>query len=144
MTNEFDTFEWICTDEEHIPQIAQAINRILPPQTVLCLHGDLGAGKTALTRALLRNRLNDPDLNVPSPTYTFVQTYGDQDEIWHFDLYRLPDPNDIYDLGWEEALAANLCIIEWPSMAGSLIPKKTCNIYIEVLQDDARAIKMKL
>jgi tRNA threonylcarbamoyl adenosine modification protein YjeE len=136
--------EWLCKSENEMDQIAKAINGMLPDQAIICLHGNLGAGKTSLTRALLRDKFNDPKLTVPSPTYGFVQTYGDQEDVWHFDLYRLPDPQDIYDLGWEDALTAQLCIIEWPSMAGNLIPKNTCNIHIEVLQDGARAIKMHL
>lgn len=131
---------WISKNEDETDAIADEIASFLRFPAIVLLTGNLGAGKTALTRALLRSILQQPDLTVPSPTYTFVQTYGADDDIWHFDLYRLPDPADVYDLGWEDALSAKLCLIEWPSKLGRLLPKNACMIDIEVLQDDTRRI----
>jgi len=133
--------EWICNNEEETANAAQEIAAILPYPCIVCLTGQLGAGKTAFSRALIRHLTNEPDLSVPSPTYTLVQMYDDEN-IWHFDLYRLDDANDIYDLGWEEALTAKICLIEWPIRLKSLKPKKTVDISIDVLPNEARRIRI--
>lgn len=100
---------------------------------VIALTGDLGAGKTAMARSLIR-ALPMPDGSdateeeVPSPTFTLVQTYdrraakGTPLQIWHFDLYRLGDPDEVNELGWEDALADGLVLIEWPDRLGPRLP----------------------
>jgi tRNA threonylcarbamoyl adenosine modification protein YjeE len=136
--------EWISHSEEETVRIAAEIANKIQFPSVICLHGDLGSGKTAFSRALIRLLLQNPDMLVPSPTYTLVQTYDDgADIIWHFDLYRLENSEDIYDIGWEDAVSAKLCLIEWPERLGSLKPKKTVDIHIDVLQDGARRITLK-
>jgi tRNA threonylcarbamoyladenosine biosynthesis protein TsaE len=100
---------------------------------VVALTGDLGAGKTALARALIR-ALPRPDgsdadaAEVPSPTFTLVQSYdrrladGTAATLWHFDLYRLGDPDEVDELGWEDALAEGAILIEWPDRLGRRLP----------------------
>lgn len=96
---------------------------------VLCLTGDLGAGKTTLSRGLIM-ALTDA-AEVPSPTYTLLQTYSAQDfDIWHFDLYRLERPADVWALGIEDALYDGVTIIEWPQMLEDLRPGGTLDIDI--------------
>jgi len=81
-------------------------------QTVT-LTGDLGAGKTTLVRGMIQSVLGDID--VPSPTYTLVQTYDMPDfELWHCDMYRLERPQDGYELGLMDAFEEAVCLIEWP------------------------------
>lgn len=135
------TQEWICNNEDETGKAARAIADMVQYPCVICLHGDLGAGKTSFSRAMIRHILGDADMVVPSPTYTIVQTYDD-DALWHFDLYRLDDPEQLYDVGWEEALNAKLCLIEWPDRMGGLKPQKTVDITIETLQDGARRITL--
>ena len=102
----------------------------LQPGRPLCLHGDLGAGKSLLARALIRALCNDPALEVPSPTFTLAQYYDTpQGPLTHFDLYRLKDPDEILELGWDEA-RAGLCIIEWPERLGYLMPPRRMDVYI--------------
>ncbi|MEQ1781476.1 MAG: tRNA (adenosine(37)-N6)-threonylcarbamoyltransferase complex ATPase subunit type 1 TsaE, partial [Hyphomonadaceae bacterium] len=91
------------------------------PTPVTVLTGFLGAGKTTLARALIR-RLAGPETEVPSPTFTLVQTYPtDPFPIWHFDLYRLEDPGEARELGLEEAVDG-LAVIEWPERLGRYLP----------------------
>lgn len=87
---------------------------------VVYLAGDLGAGKSTLARGLIRS-LTSPDQEVPSPTFTLVQTYEGRDfDIAHFDLYRLETPEDIYETGLFDMTEDHLCLIEWPERLGHL------------------------
>lgn len=94
---------------------------------VIALQGDLGAGKTTLARALIQH-LVGADTEVPSPTFTLVQTYALPSlPIWHFDLYRLEDPGEARELGIEEAVDG-LALIEWPERLGSYLPRQRLEI----------------
>lgn len=92
---------------------------------VLLLSGPIGAGKTHFARALIQARLEAAGASedVPSPTFTLVQSYAAGDlEIWHADLYRLSHPDEIAELGLEEAFATALCLVEWPDRLADLAP----------------------
>lgn len=87
---------------------------------VVALRGDLGAGKTCLSRGIITALTNTDE--VPSPTYTLVQIYENSSfNIWHFDLYRLEDKGDVWELGIEEALEDGMCLIEWPERIENLL-----------------------
>jgi tRNA threonylcarbamoyladenosine biosynthesis protein TsaE len=93
------------------------------PRDVLLLHGDLGMGKTALARGFVMGAAPETD-EVPSPTFTLVQTYPTgRGTIWHFDLYRLKDPDEIWELGFEDALVDGILLIEWPDRLGGFVPR---------------------
>ncbi|WER11305.1 tRNA (adenosine(37)-N6)-threonylcarbamoyltransferase complex ATPase subunit type 1 TsaE [Rhodobacter capsulatus] len=96
--------------------------RILRAGDVLLLDGPIGAGKTHFARALIRARLGGAE-DVPSPTFTLVQVYDADPEIWHADLYRLTHPDEAVELGLEEAFDAAICLIEWPERLGDLAPE---------------------
>lgn len=113
---------------------------------VLALHGDLGMGKSVFARALIRALTGDETLDVPSPTFTLVQTYDSEiGQISHFDCYRLEDPEEIYEIGWEEALESGLTILEWPSRLGTLLPARRIDITLEPLENapDGRIIRIE-
>lgn len=113
---------------------------------IVALRGDLGSGKTAFSRALIRHICERPDMEVPSPTFTLVQTYEADNsalrDIWHFDLYRLKEADEIYELGWEEALQADLCLIEWPGRIESLLPAPRWEVALS-LKNSTRTISIE-
>lgn len=88
----------------------------------LLLEGQIGAGKSHFARAFIQARLGRAE-DVPSPTFTLVQSYQADVEIWHADLYRLSHPDEVLELGLEEAFDSAICLIEWPDRLGSLLPK---------------------
>lgn len=94
----------------------------LGPGLCIALDGDLGAGKSTLARALLRALANDPDLEAPSPTFTLVQSYDLRIPVAHFDLYRISDESELDELGFDEALQAGVCLVEWPERAPGTLP----------------------
>lgn len=95
---------------------------------VIALHGDLGAGKTTFARAFIAAR-GDGAVEVPSPTFTLVQVYDlPAGAVWHFDLYRLKTPEEVWELGFEEALASAILLIEWPERLGSLLPDERLDL----------------
>jgi tRNA threonylcarbamoyl adenosine modification protein YjeE len=98
---------------------------------LLALSGDIGAGKTTLARAIIRADAGDPELDVPSPTYTLVQSYGGRVAIGHFDLYRIADPAEIEELGLGEVLEGGAALVEWPQRAGGRLPASTVWVEIE-------------
>jgi tRNA threonylcarbamoyladenosine biosynthesis protein TsaE len=96
---------------------------------VIALSGGLGAGKTSFARAFIRARPGGADVTeVPSPTFTLVQIYDLAPPVWHFDLYRLTRPEDVWELGLEEALAEAITLIEWPERLGNLLPVSRLDI----------------
>lgn len=108
---------------------AKGIANSLCVGDVVLLRGDLGMGKSVFSRAVIRALCGDDALEVPSPTFTLVQQYdAPLADIWHFDLYRLSDQSEIYEIGWEEAMDGGISLIEWPERLGSLTPAR----YIEV------------
>ncbi|MGI1662196.1 tRNA (adenosine(37)-N6)-threonylcarbamoyltransferase complex ATPase subunit type 1 TsaE [Palleronia sp. KMU-117] len=103
------------------PDATAALARRLAPQLrpgdVILLEGPIGAGKTHFARALISSRLESGGRaeDIPSPTYTLVQTYDDGvAEIWHADLYRLSGPDEVVELGLTEAFDTAICLVEWP------------------------------
>jgi len=102
--------------------LAARVAALARPGDAILLAGPLGAGKTAFARALLRAASGDAALEVPSPTYTLVQSYDlPGGTAHHFDLWRLDGPAGLAELGWDDA-AADLVIVEWPDRLGPLRP----------------------
>lgn len=112
--------------------LAARLARVAKIGDVIALSGDLGAGKTEFARAFIRT-LTEPDEDVPSPTFTLVQTYdGAQFTLCHFDLYRLDHPEDIFELGIEDALSDAISLIEWPDRMGTYIPRDRLDVRLTV------------
>lgn len=134
--------EWISNSENETAQHAQNLAPMLLPGDIVCLHGNLGVGKSVFARALIRALTKNPAQDVPSPTFTLVQTYDSPaGEIWHFDLYRLKNPEEVYELGWEDALSGAISIIEWPERLGPLLPAARTDIHITATPDGGRLLQ---
>ncbi len=106
---------------------------------VFLLEGPLGAGKSVFARGFIR-ALCGKDTEVPSPTFTLLQTYeSPKGPLYHFDLYRLKDPDEIFEIGWDEA-RSGIMLIEWPERLGPHRPAKARTIRIEPVSNDLRKI----
>lgn len=111
---------------------------LVPGDTVL-LSGPVGAGKTHLARALIR-AATGIDQDVPSPSFTLVQTYAAQGcDIWHADLYRLSQPDEVIELGLDEAFGHAICLVEWPDRLGPLTPPNALHLTLAYRGDGRQA-----
>lgn len=123
--------EWRLGDETDTVRLAAAIADRARPGDVIGLAGPLGVGKTRFARAFIE-RLAGAGEEVPSPTFTLVQTYETRaGAIWHFDLYRLEKPEDAWELGIEEALTDGIALIEWPERLGTLMPEERLEVRLD-------------
>jgi tRNA threonylcarbamoyladenosine biosynthesis protein TsaE len=121
-------------DEAATAALARDLAPFLRGGDVLALWGDRGVGQTAFARALITSLSSEAE-EVPSPTFTLVQTYpgrageaGAPVELWHFDLYRLTAPEEAYDLAIEEAFQDGIALIEWPDRLGYLLPAQRLDL----------------
>lgn len=129
--------ELVLPDEAATQALGRALARLLQAGEAICLSGRLGAGKSTLARALVR-AVTTPVEEVPSPTFTLVQFYeGPKLAIAHFDLYRLTDPEEAYEIGLDEALEDGAVLIEWPQRLEGRLPQDRLDIEI-TLDGEAR------
>jgi tRNA threonylcarbamoyladenosine biosynthesis protein TsaE len=120
-------------DEQATGAIAKTLAARARPGDVILLTGPLGAGKTAFARAFIRACANDLTLEIPSPTFTLVQTYETQGgEIWHYDLWRLEGAAALEELAWDEA-QSGIILVEWPDRLGALAPPDALQIVISIV-----------
>jgi tRNA threonylcarbamoyl adenosine modification protein YjeE len=112
---------------------------------VVILRGDLGVGKTTFARRIIQNLCNDPDLLVPSPTFTLMQEYIPLDRsesIWHIDLYRLNSEEECVEIGLLEIMHSAICFIEWPERMGKYLPKTRIEVIIDI-NNDGRTLRIE-
>ena len=118
-------------DEAATAALARRLAPRLRVGDVVALGGALGAGKTALVRALIAGALGAA-VEVPSPTFTLVQTYDlPAGTLWHFDLYRIAAPEEVLELGWDEATATGIAVVEWPDRLGPLLPAQRLDLALD-------------
>ncbi|MFL6675576.1 MAG: tRNA (adenosine(37)-N6)-threonylcarbamoyltransferase complex ATPase subunit type 1 TsaE [Massilia sp.] len=129
-------FKAYLADESATDAFGAALARALVPGLVIYLHGDLGAGKTALTRALLH--ASGHQGTVKSPTYTLSEPYritlgGQAVNLIHYDLYRMSSPEEFLDAGFREDFdGRNICIVEWPEKGDPVLPPPDVRITLNV------------
>ena len=122
-------------NEQETELLGAELWRILPKQCLVFLNGDLGAGKTTLTRGLLRAAGHKTA--VKSPTYTLVEEYSlSTAKLYHFDLYRIKDPEELEWMGMQDYLAEqSLCFIEWPENGKGFLPKADLEITLSTMAE---------
>lgn len=135
-------FEQHLADEAATIALAHRLAPLLRVGQTVLLQGQVGAGKSALARAIIRARLGNPAEDVPSPTFTLIQTYPHpQGDIWHCDLYRLSHPQEVIELGLDEAMETAICLIEWPDRLGDLSPPHALTIEMAA-GDQAHSVRL--
>jgi tRNA threonylcarbamoyladenosine biosynthesis protein TsaE len=131
------------TDQTGTEALAAAIAKKLRPGDAILLEGPLGAGKSTFARALIRSACQAPALDVPSPSYTLVQTYEAPPLLLHhFDLWRLDGPDALTELGWDDALA-DVVIVEWPDRLHALRPPQALQLTFTPRGEDTREITIE-
>jgi tRNA threonylcarbamoyladenosine biosynthesis protein TsaE len=119
---------------------AAAVAAVARPGDAILLSGDLGSGKTAFARGFLRAASEDPTLEVPSPSFTLVQSYVTRRGIvHHFDLWRLDGPGALAELGWDDA-RDDIVLVEWPDRLGALAPPDALRLDFALGEADARVV----
>ncbi len=119
-------------------RLAASLAARVRPGDAILLEGPLGAGKSAFARAFLRALAGDAGLEVPSPTFTLVQTYDTpRGPAHHFDLWRLDGPDALGELGWDD-MQRDIVLVEWPDRLGELAPSGALRIALAVAGETAR------
>ena len=133
---------FLSKSEQQTSDLAKKVASIAKKGDVFALYGTLGMGKSVFARSFIQYLTGVDD--VPSPTFTLVQDYQSDDfEIFHFDLYRLEHPDEVFELGFEDAIFNGVCLIEWPEKAENWLPKDVFKIDITPL-DDGRKITISV
>ncbi|WP_016769800.1 tRNA (adenosine(37)-N6)-threonylcarbamoyltransferase complex ATPase subunit type 1 TsaE [Rickettsia sibirica] len=124
--------------EEETKKLAKLLAQSLKPNDIVLLNGDLGAGKTFFCREIIKHFCGE-NTSIISPTFNLLQTYKASNfTIYHYDLYRLKSPEEIYELGFEEALNGNLILIEWSEIIKHLLTPPLIEVNLEVLDNNKR------
>lgn len=132
----------ISQSEQDTIKFAKEFAKTLKGDEIIALWGTLGMGKTVFTKAVIQELMGH-DEDVPSPTFTLLQTYTTKiGEIFHFDFYRLKTPEEAYEIGIEDAFESGISLIEWPEKIGKLLPKRAINIRFE-MTDQGREITIE-
>ncbi len=125
---------FVSKSENDTAQLAEKLAVISKQGDIWALNGTLGAGKSVFARAFIQKLTGATE--VPSPTFTLLQTYGaDSFDIYHYDLYRLEKATDIFELGVEEAFYSGVSLVEWPERMASFAPRNMWNVQIEMTKD---------
>jgi tRNA threonylcarbamoyladenosine biosynthesis protein TsaE len=119
--------------------LGERLAALARPGDTILLSGPIGAGKTSLARAFIRARLGRAE-EVPSPSFTLVQVYpAEPADIWHADLYRLGHPDEVWELGLDQAFTDAICLVEWPDRMGRHLPPEALNLQLDLQGDGRRA-----
>ena len=131
--------------EAETAKAAQDLAAELNVPQIILLNGNLGMGKTVFARALIRALTNEPNLEVVSPTFTLLQTYEtDEAPIYHYDLYRIENSDEILELGWEESIAEGITIVEWPERLSAYKPAQYLDITLSNSDNDPDHRKIQI
>ena len=123
---------------DEVKKVSNEIAAMLIKRNILLLYGDLGAGKTTLTKSIVESLGGDPK-NVTSPTFNLVHIYDTKKfKIWHFDLYRIKSEKELFNIGIEDAMTDGVLIIEWGEIAENIFSQNYLKAYIEFTDDESK------
>ena len=122
-------YETMCPEETF--KLGEKIGRTANAGDIICLDGDLGVGKTVFTQGVAKGLLIEEIVN--SPTFTIIQEYSDgRLPLYHFDVYRIGDPEEMYEIGFEEYFyGEGVCLVEWSKLIEELVPDSAKTVLIE-------------
>jgi len=120
--------------------IGAKLARILKKGDIISLNGDLGAGKTHLVKGIAKGLGINEDIT--SPTFTIVNEYYGEMPLYHFDVYRISDVSELYEIGFEEYIYGDgISVIEWGDLVDEVLPKDKIRIFIKVIDENTREIE---
>lgn len=124
--------------------LGRRLGQTLSPGAVVCLHGDLGAGKTQFVKGLIAGLTAVAEEEVNSPTFVYLNLYEGTLPVYHFDLYRLDDASDFLGLGFDEYLESEgICCLEWSERISELIPHSALHVTIQHLGETSRSVSFE-
>lgn len=130
----------ITSSPEQTWRIGEMLGALLGPGDIVCLYGDLGAGKTSLSYGIALG-LEVKEQYITSPTFTFVNEYEGRVPFYHIDLYRLKDPEELENIGFEEYLdSEGVTVIEWAERAEDELPEERLSVYLNYVNENSREI----
>jgi tRNA threonylcarbamoyl adenosine modification protein YjeE len=134
------------SDEAETARFGAALADVLAPGDTVLLSGPLGAGKSALARAVIGAILGDAGAEIPSPSYTLVNVYDmPSGPVWHVDLYRLAgEAEELEELGLDEAIGAALVLVEWPERLGGALPERRLYVALSAPEGGGRDAEITL
>lgn len=132
--------------EAAMARLGAAMAESLQPKDIIALSGNLGCGKTVLARGMVRQFCGRPDLAVASPTFSLVQTYKNPagEQLWHLDLYRLKQRQEVWEIGLEEGFSEAITIIEWPEILGDWLPADHLKIELQFVEETIRLVTVSM
>ena len=130
-------------NEYYSSELGRRIGEMLAAGDILAIWGELGAGKTFLARAIARGLGVPSNIPVTSPTFTFINEYQGRLHLYHLDLYRLFDPDELDTLPWREALyGKGVAVIEWPERLGPYLPEERFDIRLRITGEQSRTFEI--
>ncbi len=149
--------EMISNSEKETEELAAKLAARLKAGDNVCLHGELGAGKTCFARGIVSSLRGGratpaeqaapaaPDVPVKSPSYTLLNIYEGNPKIYHFDFYRIDNNDEIMELGLDEYWGGDgICIVEWPKGFCAALPGRTIDVIIDFTENMKRKIKVNI
>jgi tRNA threonylcarbamoyladenosine biosynthesis protein TsaE len=131
------------SSEDFSLRVGRCIAKELQQGDIIALWGELGAGKTLLTRGIARGLHIPPQIPITSPTFTLINEYEGRLHLYHVDLYRLGDPEELETLPWREAFyGVGVAVIEWPERLGSFLPVERLDIRIHITGEESRSVSL--
>lgn len=133
--------EYLSTSPAKTALYGRELSKLLKSGSLVCFLGDLGSGKTTLIKGLISSLTNKEEIDITSPTFTYLNIYSGKIDIYHFDLYRIKDADQFLNMGFGEYFSKNgICLIEWSERITKIIPKDAIVIHITIKEENSRQI----